>query len=520
MPDLYWPNFANYRKEATEFYDAFSDSLPWIQQGKPTLQARAIIQSLKSAAEKGLRPEDYDGPQWDERLSKFDRSTVVPESDLVKFDLALTVSAMRYISDLHIGRVNPRLFHFGLDIDHQQIDLSEFLGQRLVGATNVESVLISVEPPFPIYRRTEDALKKYMEFARVDGGEHLPTSAHEVKPGDTYAGLPRLAKFLTLLGDLPEQFGEVHAEGRYQGAIVKAVKHFQRRHGLEPNGILDTPTLKKLNIPLSRRVTQLQLVMERMRWLPRQFDPPPIVVNIPEFRLYAVNGEYRSAFTMKVIVGKAYGHQTPVFASEIKSVIFRPYWNVPESILKAELIPHLQKNPSYFSKNSYEIVDRNEQVVSEEAGSKEIIAQLRGGKLRVRQTPGPENALGLLKFEFPNRYAVYMHGTPAQQLFSRSRRDLSHGCIRVEDPVELAKWVMRNMEEWSEENIRAAMNGEKTMEVKLKVPIPVLILYNTAVVVEGGEVHFFDDIYALDAALEHALAQDRPYGVAEFPTKQ
>ncbi len=521
MPDLHWPNFTNYQKEVTKFYDDFNGTLPWIDQGKPTAQARAIIQSLKNAADKGLRPEDYDGPQWDERLARFERSTAVSESDLVSFDLALTVSTMRYVSDLHIGRVNPRLFHFGLDIDHHQIDLSEFLRQKLVGAVDIDAVLQTVEPPFPIYRRTQDALKKYMEFARLDDGELLPVSPRAIRPGDPYAGAPRLARLLALLGDFPEKHGETRTEGNYQGALVEAVKHFQLRHGLEPDGIISAPTLKKLNTPLSRRVTQLQLAMERMRWLPHQFERPPIVVNIPEFRLYAVNEEYRTVFTMKVVVGKAYGHQTPVFASEIKSVIFRPYWNVPQSILEAELIPHLEKNSSYFSENSYEIVDKNERVVSEGTLNEEVEAQLRAGKLRVRQTPGLQNALGLIKFEFPNEYDVYMHGTPAKQLFSRTRRDFSHGCIRVEDPVVLAKWVLQGMPEWTEDSIRSAMNGEKTMEVKLKEPIPVLILYSTAVVLEGGEVHFFDDIYGLDAVLERALAQGVPYATgAELPKQQ
>jgi len=445
MPDLHWPNFANYQKEVMEFYDGASGALPWIDQGRPTPQARTIILSLKNSADKGLRPEDYDAPQWDERLSIFEQPTAAPESELVKFDLEVTVSAMRYVSDLHIGRVNPRLFHFGLDIDHKKIDLSEFLTQKLVGATDVDAVLQTIEPPFPIYRRTQDALKKYMEFARIDDGALLPISPRVIRPGDSYDGVPRLARLLALLGDLPAEHGEAGGEGNYQGALVDAVKHFQRRHGLEPNGILDAPTLKQLNTPLSRRVAQLQFAMERMRWLPHQFEHPPIVVNIPEFRLYAVNDEYRTVFTMNVVVGKSYGHQTPVFENEIKSVIFRPYWNVPYSIIKAELIPHLDKNPSYFSENFYEIVDQNEKVVSEGAGSKEIKAQLRSGKWRVRQTPGPQNALGLIKFEFPNEYDVYMHGTPARQLFSRSRRDFSHGCIRVDDPVKLAKWVFQDM---------------------------------------------------------------------------
>jgi L,D-transpeptidase YcbB len=288
------------------------------------------------------------------------------------------------------------------------------------------------------------------------------------------------------------------------------VKHFQRRHGLVSNGIIDAATRRQLNTPLSRRVVQLQLAMERMRWLPHDFAQPPIVVNIPEYRLYAINEQYSSAFTMNVIVGRAYGHQTPVFANEIESVIVRPYWNVPASIARLELIPHLENDPSYFSKNSYEVVDRNEKIVGEGPISKETRNQIVAGGLRVRQTPGPGNALSLLKFEFPNRYDVYMHGTPSTQLFSRSRRDFSHGCIRVEDPVALAKWVLRGMPEWTEERIRNAMNDDETIEVRLKEPIPVLILYSTAVVLEGNEVRFLDDIYGLDADLERALTQDVP----------
>jgi len=510
MADLHRPEFSNYEKDAEKFYDDFGGALPWVDHGNPTAQARSVIVSLKNAADKGLDPEDYEGSRWDARLAQFGRSGSVPESELVKFDLALTVSTMRYISDLHMGRVNPRLFHFGLDIQQQQFELSEFLKQRLIAATDVSAVLATVEPPFPIYQRTQDALKKYMDLARRDDGEPLPATTRPVKPGDPYAGVPRLTKLLALLGDLPAGQAGANGEGNYQGVLVEAVKHFQQRHGLAPNGIIDAATLKELNTPISSRVTQLQLAMERMRWLPHEFSRPPVIVNIPEFRLYALNDKYLTNFTMNVVVGKAYGHQTPVFANAIKSVVFRPYWNVPISIVRAELIPHIEKNPSYLSANSYEIVDKDEKVVVVGEVSKEVIAQLHAGTLRVRQTPGPENALGLIKFEFPNVYDVYMHSTPAKELFSRTRRDFSHGCIRLEDPAALAKWVLRDMPGWDENSIQAALNGDKTFEVRLKEPIPVLIFYSTAVILEGHDDRFFEDIYGLDADLEKALAQANP----------
>jgi murein L,D-transpeptidase YcbB/YkuD len=510
LSDLRWPGFQNYQTEVQEFYISFNDTLPWLRDSEPTSQAVAIIRALQRAETKGLRPEDYDGPKWDERIETLQQARPAPEPDLVRFDVALTVSAMRYASDLHIGRVNPRLFHFGLDIDRKQFDLSEFLRLKLVDAKDVNAVMGTLEPPFPAYHRTIDALNRYLELARQDDDGPLPVPASVVKPGDSYAGVARLARRLRLVGDLPAQ-DEASSPGVvYQGSLIHAVKHFQERHGLDSSGRIDAQTFKQLNTPLRRRVVQLQLTLDRWRWLPHQFDRPPIVVNIPEFRLHADNEEYKWVLSMKVVVGKAYRHKTPVFANQIKSVIFRPYWNVPLSIQRAEILPHIEKNPAYLVENSYEIVDRSGNVVSEGTVTDELKGVLRSGKLGVRQTPGPDNSLGLLKFEFPNPYDVYMHGTPAKQLFSRSRRDFSHGCIRVEDPVALAAWVLRDQPEWTPENIRNAMNGAETIRVDLKNPIPVLILYSTAVVQENGEIQFFDDIYGYDADLERALNEDYP----------
>jgi len=519
LSDLERPNFSSYQNDVRAFYQAFGDALPWIQEGKPTPQAMAIIRALKNADYEGLRPDDYDGARWDERLARLERSPV-PRSDLIRFDVALTVCTMRYVSDLHIGRVNPREFHYDLEISHTKFDLAEFLRQKLVASQDVDSALQSAEPPFPLYHRTKVALATYLAMARQDDSGALTVPAKTVKPGDSYAGVPRLAKLLALVGDIPDE-GQ-HGDNLYRGNLVQGVKHFQQRHGLDPSGLIDAPTLKQLNTPLSHRVDQLVLTMERSRWLPHDFDRPPIVVNIPEFRLRADDEQFHWALSMNVVVGKAYGHhETPVFASQIKSVIFRPYWNVPESITRAELLPHLKKDPRYLADNAYEIVDPSGAVVvSEGIVNSEIESQLRSGELRVRQKPGPKNALGLIKFDIPSSYDVYMHSTPAPELFSKSRRDFSHGCIRVEKPVALAEWVFQGQPEWTEDRIEAAMNGDKTFEVKLERPVPVLILYSTAVVMENGEVHFFDDIYRLDADLERALSEGRARSTdAEAPAE-
>ncbi|HEY6289979.1 MAG TPA: L,D-transpeptidase family protein, partial [Terriglobia bacterium] len=352
-------------------------------------------------------------------------------------------------------------------------------------------------------------------LARQGDGDPLPVPAKTIKPGDPYPDAAQLAKRLQLLGDLSATASALPSPDTtlYTGALVDAVKHFQQRHGLDPDAALGQKTVSEINTPLSQRVLQLQLALERWRWIPPDFPRPPVVVNIPEFRLRAINDQQQVALSMRVVVGKAYRHQTPVFADSMKYLVFRPYWNVPISIQRSELVPKIRKDRSYLAKHSYEVVTSSGQVVSEGAVSDATLAQLASGKLSIRQTPGPENALGAVKFIFPNEYNVYLHSTPAQELFSRARRDFSHGCIRVEDPLALAGWVLQGKPEWTLDRIKAAMSpsGSPSQQVNLDKPIPVLILYATAVVSQDGEADFFDDIYGYDGELEKVLAKGYPY---------
>jgi L,D-transpeptidase YcbB len=509
LADLRWPNFSDYSTHVQNFYQPAGYTLAWFPSGQPTPQAVSIIGVLEKAATKGLDPEDYDGSRWTERL---DRLRSASESDLARFDAALTVCTMRYISDLHIGKVNPMYFHFGLDVEHQKYSLPDFLRQRLLNEPDPAAILAAVEPPFPGYQRTEVALARYIDLARQDDGQPLPAPAKKLAPGALYEGVPRLTRLLRLLGDLPQD--SATDASTYDGALVDAVKHFQRRHGLEPNGRLDAQTLKSLNTPLSSRVRQMQLTLERWRWLPHEFDEPPIIVNIPEFHLRAYSTEQEGpvSLQMRVIVGKAYGHKTPVFAGTMKYVVLRPYWNVPPSIQRSEIVTAVQKDREYIAKKGFEVTTHSGEVVTSGTISDEVLARLRAGTVEVRQKPGSSNALGLVKLIFPNTYNVYLHSTPAQELFSRSRRDFSHGCIRVENPAELTAWVLRNNEGWDLERVKQTMNGGKdNQQVNLAKTVPVLIVYGTAIVNEAGDALFFDDIYGLDADLEKVLAKGYPY---------
>jgi len=355
------------------------------------------------------------------------------------------------------------------------------------------------------YLRTLGALVEYRGLASADDGAILPTAERPVEKGQHYAGVPRLIRLLALVGDLSR--GTVPGDSDvYDSTLVAGVKQFQTRHGLEPDGRIGSATLAELNTPLSFRVRQLELALERWRRLPYDPSRPEIVLNLPEFRLRAFDPGHQPALEMKIVIGQARKLETPLLSSELETVIFRPYWNVPFSIQRKELLPHIKRDPSYISKNDFELVTPKGVLVSEDAVSDTMLSQLRSGTLRLRQRRGPKNSLGLMKFVLPNEYDVYMHDTPAKSLFARARRDFSHGCIRLERAQDLAEWALRESG-WSWDRIAAAMQGSESITLKLKDPIPVVTIYVTAVVLESGEPRFFDDIYGKDADLEKELAE-------------
>jgi L,D-transpeptidase YcbB len=513
LSDLRWPDFTSYRADVKKFYDAGGDSLAWIQNGKASPQAVSMILLFQQAALKGLNPEDYDASRWDARLAKLQPTAPKPsDTDLAHIDLALTVCAMRYLSDLRTGRVNPQHFKFGLTVGTAKYDLADELRTQILPASDIPAVIAKVEPPYDGYRRAEVALLIYTKMAAAGDTALIPVPQKGVRPGNSFAAMPQLVARLRQLGDLPSNAGVPDNSTVYEGAVVNAVKHFQRRHGLDIDGVLGKGTVTQLNVPLKTRVQQLDLTLERYRWIPPDFPEPPIIVNIPEFRLRTMRRQPAGYLTMKVVVGKAMRTQTPVFAQNMKYVIFRPYWLVPTSILRNETIPKTRRDPYYLADNGFEVVDGSGNVVPSSPASDELLDGLRSGSLRVRQKPGPKNALGLVKFIFPNQYNVYLHSTPEPELFSRSRRDFSHGCIRVEKPADLAAWVLRDKPEWTMDKILSAMKtGPDNVQVNLDKPIPVLILYSTAVVEPDGEVRFFDDIYGYDKSLTKVLDNGPPY---------
>ena len=340
LPDLRWPNFTDYRADVKKFYDQGGNSLAWIQNGKASPQAVAMILLFQQAATKGLNPEDYDASRWDARLAKLQPTAPKPsDSDLAHIDLAMTVSAMRYISDLHTGRVNPQHFKFGLTVGPSKLDLAEELRTQVLPATDVAAALAKVEPPYDGYRRAEDALLTYTKMASAPDAPLIPVPQKSVHPGNSFAGTPQLVARLRQLGDLPANADVPADSTTYQGAIVDAVKHFQARHGLDTDGVLGKGTVTAMNVPLKARVEQLDLTLERYRWIPPDFPEPPIVVNIPEFRLRTLRRQHAPFLTMRVIVGQAMRKQTPVFANQMK------LRNLPAVLAGADLDPARRADP-------------------------------------------------------------------------------------------------------------------------------------------------------------------------------
>jgi L,D-transpeptidase YcbB len=483
------------------------DALLWSHQGEPSAAARALLGTLRDADSYGLRVEDYAGAALTHELDALPADETARAQALGRFDARLSATALHFVADLHFGRVSPEAAGFKLEQPPEPFDLAQAL-RSIAQASDVDGAVSAVEPTFYHYKLLKDALGVYRKIAQQHELAPLPPIKSSVKPGEAYAGAAALRQRLELLGDLPP--GEHAGAGEVLDAdLSEGVRRFQTRHGLNADGVLGKGTLVALNVPLAQRIRQLSLTLERWRWL-APFKTPPIIVNIPQFRLFAfrtTEDRVADILQMNVIVGRTYAHtQTPVFEGDMRYVVLRPYWDVPYGITRREMLPKIQANPNYLTRQRLELVNGQGDNSPVVAPTPENLQLLAAGKLRLRQQPGEDNALGLAKFMFPNSYNVYLHSTPAHQLFNETVRAFSHGCIRVADPLSLATLVLKDAPgDWTREKIQAAMNGTTMQRINLPQPINVLILYATALATEGGPVLFFEDLYGYDQKLERQL---------------
>jgi L,D-transpeptidase YcbB len=498
-------------------YARTGSTLLWSSGGQVTAQGRALGNILNAAATFGLLPGDYAADLISVIAAQLNRES--SSAEFAQFDQLLTLAAVRFICHAHYGRVNPRAAGFEFVEARNDLDVAMTVA-ALATAPNVADAVAAAEPHYFHYTLLKSALSRYQALMEDPDLTSLPSiGRRSIRLGDAYSGATALRKLLLAEGDLSQQDADRSTAGQTLDVIlVEALKRFQDRHGLDTDGALGASTYAALTTPMTQRVRQIELTLERWRWLPA-FDTPPIIVNIPEFRLFAFNttaDRVASILQMPVIVGQTYpSKRTPAFVGDLKFVIFRPYWDVPRSITLHEMLPQIRAHPDYLQRNDFEIVHGESDDAEIVSPTPDAIAALAAGRLRLRQRPGEDNALGLIKFLFPNAHNVYMHSTPAHRLFLASRRAFSHGCIRVSDPTALAAYVLRNQGEiWDSARIEAAMHDTHSLRVKLHDPIRVMILYGTAMATEAGPVQFFDDIYGHDRKLELLLGLRPVNGVA------
>ncbi len=483
----------------------------WFVGGHPTAQAVAVLAQINAADRHGLRPEYYGAAALSLRVQQLGSSPTPAPAELAQLDALLNAAALRLANDLRRGRVDPRNTGIALQRPRPPVEEATWL-PRLAASKDVAAEYRALEPVFVHYQLLQEWLVRYRALAQRNPAlTTLPAlPGRSVKANGRYAGADALRGLLAAVGDLPVAQATARADGLFDAELSAAVARFQERHGLTADGALGRLTFEALTTPLSRRIRQIELTLERWRWVP-DFSAPPIIVNIPQFRLFAFRStqdRVADILQMAVIVGKDYDKKrTPIFIADMQQVVFRPYWDVPPSILRNELLPAIRRDPAgYLQRNEMEIVRGQGDDARVVEPTPANLDALGAGQLRLRQRPGPKNALGPVKFLFPNEYNVYLHGTPAQQLFAQSRRDFSHGCIRLSDPAALAVHVLRNVGGgWPLEKVQAAMQGAANVRIRLPQAVPVMVLYGTALATEDGRIMFFDDIYGHDGRLEKLL---------------
>ncbi|MGI4872972.1 MAG: L,D-transpeptidase family protein [Janthinobacterium lividum] len=511
------PRFKAQDKWARKFYRERQFRLGWFRQHQVLPQAATLLAVIGKAKDDGLDPKRYSTSAVSELLADLQQvgQDTARRNQLERqADVALSGTYFAWASDYYRGVANPRdTKNDAWKVKHNKIKLDHAL-LTILKERESTYPYYDFAPLHPEYNYLKKALALLRAREAAGGWPILPGTTH-LKPGDALPVVALLRQ--RLLGS--ETKGQTPAPGTsqalpvnntnptaniYDPQLVGAVKEFQRDLGLPPTGLVGGETLRQLNVPLAARISQVILNMERWRWLPKKFEPDYLIVNIPEYRL-RVFEQGKEALTMRVIVGKTLT-ATPVFSDKMEYVVLSPYWNVPFSIIDKELRSKLVADPHYLDRLDMEVVQGygRKATIIDPATIDWASLTPDNFKYTLRRRPGPQNDLGEVKFIFPNSNDIYLHDTPHDQLFSQTKRDFSHGCVRVEEPVKLATYLLRNDPKWSLTAIQDTIAERKEKYVTLKQKLPVYLVYLTAWADADGHAHFRDDIYGHDKTLAKA----------------
>jgi murein L,D-transpeptidase YcbB/YkuD len=488
---------ASIDKALTDIYHENGLHPFWVSAQGPGKKAEIMLSTVKAAYTEGLNPENY-------RLSKIEKYwDSADKVGLARLDILLTLALGGYVADAREGRLNPRkvdpeLFAGARDVEIDPVELAE----QALKVPDLKKFLEKQVPGNERYRMLRKTLARYREIAAQGGWEPIP-EGETLKSGMSDDRVPKIRRRLYISGDIES---DDYSSVLYDTELSEAVKHFQMRYGLSADGVCGDATRAAMNIPVETLIRRIEMNMERSRWISHDLGDVRVGVTIAGFKLVVFN-DGKLELAMPVIVGKTY-HKTPVFSDMIKYLEFNPFWNIPTGIARNEMLPKLKKDPMYLR-------ERNIRVFSswgedaKELDSTKIDWNDVGNNItryKLRQDPGPANALGTVKFMFPNKYNVYLHDTPSHNLFQRTGRTFSHGCIRVSEPLELASYLLGGEEKgWGIDRVREIVSDGKRTIVSLEKPIPVHITYRTVWIGPDGTVRFSEDVYGRDRLLEKAL---------------
>ncbi len=470
--------------------------LVWSDGRKPGPRATEALGILGRADIEGLEPQDYAAPAG-HHAPAFANAT-----DAARFDISLSNTMLKFLGDLRNGRVAPGQIEPDLKVSHPTIDMRAAL-ERLAGEADLRAVVEAYVSRNPVYRNLRGSLAAYRRLAEQGGWRPVPDGPKLVAP-ETGERVTALRARLQATKDLIEP---ANGSDAFDDDLEKAVKAFQKRHGLDPDGVAGTATFAALNVPVEDRIEQIKLNMERWRWMPDDLGARHILVNIAAFELHGVvDGSIRKR--MRVVVGRDY-RRTPIFSDAIRYLEVNPYWHVPPKIAVEDLLPKIRKDPAYLTNEGFTVLDGWGADARPVNASQVNWASLGKGSFpyKLRQDPGPRNALGRIKFMFPNAHDVYLHDSPARELFRKNVRTFSSGCIRVEDAVGLAGFLLGLQADPAPDRVKVALADKQTTIIPLRQPIPVHLTYFTAWSDEDGTVNFRRDIYERDASLAAALAR-------------
>ncbi len=470
-----YPQLKPFEKELQEFYRSRKFSYAWFDQKGLIEQAGNLYNRIENISDEGVPVQLLYEEEFHKMMDNDSTENLTDKAN-PRVELMLTAQYFFYAKKIWTGLGIKGMKESNWDLPRKKLAYDAFLDSLLEAPS---SAFMKNEPVFRQYGLLKSFLKQYRSIEESGKWKTIKPDQKTYRLGDSSKVVPDIREHLFLLGDLGSN-NQLHL---FDTELEIAIKRFQQRYGIKDDGIVGPGMITELNYPLSKRIEQIIVNMERCRWLPVELDNDYIVVNIPEYKFHAFEND-SLVWSMNVVVGTVL-NKTAIFNGMMDNVVFSPYWNIPTSIKNKEILPALRRNGNYLTRNHMEWNGSN-----------------------IRQKPGPWNALGKVKFLFPNSHSIYLHDTPSKSLFSQDKRAFSHGCIRVEDPKRLAIYVLRHQPEWTEVRIDSAMNAEKELYVKVAKPIPVFIAYFTSWVDREGRLNFRNDIYKRDGRLAEMIIEN------------